>query len=81
MSPTVSFVTIYALPYALGWEQSGIVPAGDAAAFAQSCIPFGDVPSEFRPADAQALIEMPRSNPGAFHTLIIADEIARIEGV
>lgn len=75
-----AYINTKILPYALGWEQSGIVPAGDAGAFAKSGIPFDDVPSEFRPADAQALIEMPRSNLDAFHTLIIADEIARIEG-
>ncbi|EXL66305.1 hypothetical protein FOPG_17514 [Fusarium oxysporum f. sp. conglutinans race 2 54008] len=75
-----SYIDKHILPFALGWEQSGTVPAKDAAAFVRSGIPFDDVPSDFRPSDVLALNGLPDGKADVFHSLIIADEMARIEG-
>ncbi|KAF4449232.1 Acyl-CoA dehydrogenase [Fusarium austroafricanum] len=53
------------------------VPAKDSAEFVWLGIPFDDVPNEYKPSHVPALTDG-KMNP--FHTLIIVDEMARIEG-
>lgn len=71
------YVDAHVLSHALDWEQQGAMPAAEALRFAQSGIPFGDVPERFRPAHVPRPAEGPLD---AFHVMVGADEMARIEG-
>ncbi|KAF4508758.1 hypothetical protein G6O67_005098 [Ophiocordyceps sinensis] len=70
------YVDANVLPFALDWEEKGEAPAAEAQKFAQSGIPFEDVPDRYRPSHVPRLAD----KPDAFHFLVGSDEMARIEG-
>lgn len=68
------------LPHALEWEEKGDAPREEALKYAQSGIPFDDVPEKYRPAHIPRLAEIPQDQTDVFHLLVSADEMARVEG-
>ncbi|KAL5358712.1 acyl-CoA dehydrogenase/oxidase [Aspergillus floccosus] len=68
------------LPHALEWEEKGDVPREEALKYAQSGIPFDDVPDKYRPSHIPNLAGIPHSEHDVFHLLVSVDEIARVEG-
>ncbi|KJZ77725.1 hypothetical protein HIM_02902 [Hirsutella minnesotensis 3608] len=74
------YVDEHVLPHALDWEEEGAAPLEEMLKFAQSGIPFEDVPDQYRPPHIPQLAGIQRKNLDAFHFLVGADELARIEG-
>ncbi|ODA78091.1 hypothetical protein RJ55_06694 [Drechmeria coniospora] len=74
------YIDANVLPHALEWEAEGDVPVEVARRFVQSGIPLDDVPATYRPSHVPNLAGVPHDQLDAFHTLVMADEMARIEG-
>ncbi|RDA93502.1 hypothetical protein CP533_3969 [Ophiocordyceps camponoti-saundersi (nom. inval.)] len=70
----------HVLPFSPAWEEAGSAPPSEALRFCSSGIPFEDVPDEYRPADIPRLAGLAHHQLDAFHFLVGADEMARIEG-
>lgn len=71
-----AYVDTHILPNSLDWEEQGDVPREEALRFCQSGIPFDDVPDRYRPKHIPRLA----GATDAFHLLVGADEMSRIEG-
>ncbi|BDD60878.1 hypothetical protein MPDQ_005742 [Monascus purpureus] len=64
----------------MDWEAKGDVPREEALRYAQSGIPFNDVPDAYRPSYIPKLAGIPYERIGVFHLLVSMDELARVEG-
>ncbi|KAF4591924.1 acyl-CoA dehydrogenase [Ophiocordyceps camponoti-floridani] len=74
------YVDKHVLPSSPTWEEAGSAPPEETLRFASSGIPFEDVPDRYRPADIPRLAGVAHDGLDAFHLLVGADELARIEG-
>lgn len=75
-----SYVDKHIYPYALAWEAIGEVPREEALKWAQSGLPFADVPLAYRPKQFHSIAGIPTAQLDTFHFMVLTDEIARIEG-
>ncbi|KAB8251583.1 acyl-CoA dehydrogenase/oxidase [Aspergillus flavus] len=75
-----SYCDTHILPHALEWEEKGDVPREEALRYAQSGIPFDDVPAQYRPSHIPNLAGIPHNERDVFHLLVSVDELARVEG-
>ncbi|KAF9888233.1 hypothetical protein FE257_009228, partial [Aspergillus nanangensis] len=68
------------LPQSLDWEAKGDVPHEERLKFAQSGIPFDDVPEKYRPSHIPNLAGISNNEKDVFHLLVAVDETSRVEG-
>lgn len=68
------------LPNNLEWEEAGGCPREVALKYAQSGIPFADVPAPYRPANIPGPAGIPVAELDIFHLLVSTCEGSRIEG-
>lgn len=74
------YINTEILPYSPEWEEKGEVPVEASKKFLRAGIALDDVPEKYRPADISSISGLKSSELDAFHMLVIADEMARIEG-
>jgi len=77
---TRRYIDTHVLPHALAWEAAGEAPRSAALAYAQSGLPFTDVPIEYRPHQLRIVGGIPFDELDAFHLLVLTDETSRVEG-
>ncbi|KAI9716980.1 MAG: hypothetical protein M1828_007494 [Chrysothrix sp. TS-e1954] len=75
-----SYVDRYILPHWSTWEAAGEAPRNEALRYAQSGIPFSDVPLVYRPKDFETVGPVAWKDLDAFHMLVMVDEGARVQG-
>ncbi|KAF2091086.1 acyl-CoA dehydrogenase NM domain-like protein [Saccharata proteae CBS 121410] len=74
------YIDVNILPYALDWEERGEAPREEAQKWALTGIPFGDVPSTYRPAHIPNPAGISHDELDVFHLLVMTDETARVPG-
>ncbi|KAF2754658.1 acyl-CoA dehydrogenase NM domain-like protein [Pseudovirgaria hyperparasitica] len=75
-----SYVDEHILPAHLEWENAGAAPREQQLAWAQSGIPFAEVPAAYRPTHIPGPAGIPAGELDAFHLLVMTDETARVQG-
>ncbi|CAN8098567.1 unnamed protein product [Discula destructiva] len=68
------------MPHALEWEEQGECPEHVKQSFAQSGLPFADIPAQYKPPEFRSLAGIPTEELDVFHHMILIDELARFEG-
>lgn len=68
------------LPHALDWEAAGDCPEEAKTAYIKSGLAFVDIPSQYRPPEFATVAGIPVDDLDVFHTMVLTDESARIEG-
>lgn len=75
-----TFIDEHIMPSHLDWEAAGEAPRDIALKYAQSGLPFGDVPLAYRPKQFHTVAGIPIEKLDAFHMLVLTDESSRLEG-
>ncbi|KAK2609967.1 hypothetical protein N8I77_003431 [Diaporthe amygdali] len=67
-------------PHNLKWEEDGDCPDAAKESYIKSGLAFADIPAQYRPPGVGFVAGITPDKLDVFHTMIITDEVARIEG-